>query len=185
MLITARLAAATLLWLLVGCAAPAPTPQTQSATDSPAPSPSPGLPASPQPTCPPGPVSPPAAAIEDARGDDIQGLLSANSFCEGILPTPAWDPTPIQLSDDEINLVISVDDGPPFVAWHVEAQATSTAIAPSASGPRNVLADAADAAGVASISVAGPLPGTWMLTATLTFPGQMGSASYSWMVSAP
>jgi hypothetical protein len=183
--ISPRLAAATVLWLLVGCAAPAVTPSAQSATDRLAQSQTLQPPASPQPTCPPKPASPPTAAIENARGDEIQGFLSANSFCEGILPTPAWDPTPIELSDDEVNVLIFVDDGPPFVAWHVEAQATSTAIAPSASGPRIVLADGADTAGVASISVAGPAPGIWMVTATLTFPGQMGSASYSWMVTAP
>jgi hypothetical protein len=183
--ITALLAAAILFWLIVGCAAPALTPQTQSANDTPASLQTSQLPASPEPTCPPKPASPPSAAIEDARGDVVAGFLSANSYCEGILPTPAWDPAPIQLSADDVNVLVFVDDGPPFVAWHAEAQATSTAIAPSASGPRIVLADGADTAGVASVSFAGPLPGDWMLTATLTFPGQLGSASYSWMVRAP
>jgi hypothetical protein len=168
-----------LLVALVACAAPAPSPAQGVSPTPAAPLETASL------TCPPGQTSPPTASLEAANGDDIAGVLSANSFCGGVLPTPAWDPTPTKLSDDDLNVLISIDDGPPFVAWHIEVQATSTALAPSAAGPRTLLAEGANLAGVQSLSVGGPAPGIWMLTAALTFPGQTGSATYSWMVSAP
>jgi hypothetical protein len=120
----------------------------------------------------------------DAEGTDVEGALGTYSYCglHGGPPTPQGQPLPVGgllLSNDEINVVISVPDGPPFVAWQVISATYVTAPATA------TLSEGLDAAGSESISFAGPPSGSWTIVAQLTYPGVTGQVDYYWQVIAP
>ena len=163
--ITARLAAATLLWLLAGCAAPAVTPSP---------------PPTPEATCPADLQRPPVATLDDADGNEVEGELGIYDYCGLGGDRPSAGPQPVvPLSADEINVVISVSDGPPFVAWQIYS---AVSIDASASA---TLAEGNDPGGLASISFGGPPQGEWSVVAQLTYAGQTGQVMYYWRVAAP
>jgi hypothetical protein len=157
--------------MLTACAAPAPPTPTPVPT--------------PNSTCEPGLTSPPAATMLDAEGNDVEGALGTYNYCglHGSPPTPQAQPQPgtagLPLSNDEINVVISVPDGPPFVAWQV---ISSTAVTAPATA---TLSEGLEAAGSESISFAGPPSGSWTIVAQLTYPGVTGQVDYYWQVMAP
>jgi hypothetical protein len=152
--------------LLAACAAPAVTP-------SPVPTP--------QATCPAGLHSPPTATLLDAEGNDVEGALGSFDYCglHGNRPTPGSSQAPVPLSSDEINMVISVPDGPPFVAWQVVSAAGTDAPATA------TLSEGLNNAGSESVSFAGPPAGEWTILAQLTYPGVTGQVTYYWRIAAP
>jgi len=86
----------------------------------------------------------------------------------------------VPLSTDEINIVIAVPDGPPFVAWQV---ISATRVAATATG--TTLSQGLNEEGSESISFAGPPNGDWTIVALLTYPGVTGQVNYYWRVAAP
>jgi hypothetical protein len=159
--------ATSLLLALSACAAPAASP-TPVAT--------------PAPTCPLGVQRPPTATLLDADGNDVEGALGSYDYCglHGSQPSEAPGASPVPLSTDEINVVISVPDGPPFVAWQVISAARVDATATG-----TTLSQGLDEAGSESISFAGPPKGEWAILAQLTYPGVTGQVNYYWRVAAP
>jgi hypothetical protein len=121
----------------------------------------------------------------DADGNDVEGALGTYNYCglHGGPPTPNALPQPsaagLPLSNDEINVVISVPDGPPFVAWQVISATDVTAPATA------TLSSGLDETGSESISFAGPPSGSWTIVAQLTYPGVTGQVDYYWRVIAP
>ena len=120
----------------------------------------------------------------DAEGNDVEGALGTYNYCglHGGPPTPEAEPQQgarLSLSDDEVNVVISVPDGPPFVAWQVISATAVTAPATA------TLSTGFQAAGSESISFAGPPSGSWTIVAQLTYPGVTGQVDYYWRVIAP
>jgi hypothetical protein len=163
--ITARLPVAALLWLVIGCAAPAVTPSAQP---------------TPEATCPAGIGRPPVATLDDADGNEIEGELGIYEYCGLGGDRPSAGPQEVvSLSTDEINVVISVPDGPPFVSWQMYS---AVSIDASASA---MLAQGSDPAGLESISFAGPPKGEWSIVAQLKYPGQTGQVMYYWRAAAP
>jgi hypothetical protein len=164
--IRARVLATAVLVLVAACAAPASTP-TPLAT--------------PAATCASGLQSPPAATLLDAAGNDVEGAFGSFDYCglHGERPSPGLSLEVVPLAADEINVVISVPAGPPFVAWQVvsatgpEAPATAT------------LSQGINEGGGESVSFAGPPTGDWTIVAQLTYPGVTGQVTYYWRVAAP
>ena len=152
--------------LLAACAAPAASP-------TPLPTP--------EAKCAPGLQSPPSATLLDAEGNDVEGAFGSYDYCglHGSRPTPGPPQAAVPLSSDEINVVISVPDGPPFVAWQV-VRATGVDAPASAT-----LAQGLDEGGSESVSFAGPPAGEWTIVAQLTYPGVTGQVNYYWRVAAP
>ena len=163
---SARLLVTSVSLLLAACAAPAATP-------SPVPTP--------QATCPAGLQSPPTATLLDAEGNDVEGALGSYDYCglHGSRPTPGPPQAAVPLSSDEINVVISVPDGPPFVAWQVVSATSQDA------GATATLSQGLNEAGSESVSFAGPPGGEWTIVAQLTYPGVTGQVNYYWRVAAP
>jgi len=108
--------------------------------------------------------------------------VGSYDYCglRGTAPSVSPGTDTVQLSTDEINMVISVSDGPPFVAWQVisgtGADATTTG---------TTLSQGLDESGSESISFAGPPKGDWTIVAQLTYPGVSGQVNYFWRVAAP
>ncbi len=120
----------------------------------------------------------------DADGNDVEGALGTYNYCglHGGPPTPRAQPQEgagLSLSNDEINVVISVPDGPPFVAWQVISAGDVSAPALA------TLSEGLDETGSESISFAGPPHGSWTIVAQLTYPGVTGQVDYYWRVIAP
>jgi hypothetical protein len=107
--------------------------------------------------------------------------LGSFDYCglHGGQPTEAPVASPVPLTSDEINVVISVPDGPPFVAWQVVSGTGLGAPTPLA------LSTGLDESGSESIAFAGPPKGEWTIVAQLTYPGVTGQVNYYWRVSAP
>lgn len=118
----------------------------------------------------------------DADGNDVEGALGSYDYCglHGSQPSEAPGASPMPLSTDEVNVVISVPDGPPFVAWQV-----ISAMRLDATGTGTTISQGLDEAGSESISFAGPPKGEWTIVAQLTYPGVTGQVNYYWRVAAP
>jgi len=163
--ISARLGAASILWLLVGCAAPVVTSSPRPTPDA---------------TCSADIGRPPVATLDDADGNEIEGELGIYQYCGLGGDRPSAGPQQVlPLSADEINVVVSVPEGPPFVSWQVYSAVSIDAAASA------TLAQGNDPAGLESISFAGPPTGEWSIVAQLTYPSQTGQVMYYWRVAAP
>jgi hypothetical protein len=155
---------AIVLLIGAGCAAPGPT-------------------ASPPPTCALGNdnARPAPATMLDAAGDDVAGQLGTFNYC-GASAAADWpaaaDLPSVTLTSDEINVVVSVDEDPPFLDWQAR-------YAPAAGGANPIDLDAGSTGGAASISFAGPPAGDWVMAVTLSYPDDIGQATWYWLVAAP
>jgi hypothetical protein len=152
------------LLLLYGCVAPAPT-----------------VPPTPARTCTPAADRPPLATMLDASGAEVAGR-PGGFFCgEGTAaPTPPDAASPsVQLTNDDLNVVISAPDGSSFKSWlaYVNRQGID---APGAIK----LIDGESETGVETLSFHGPGSGDWILVFNAAYRGGTG-ARYTWNVNVP
>lgn len=120
----------------------------------------------------------------DANDEEVVGLLASFAFCDGSTeaPWPAAASLPeVQLTDDEINILISIAEGQSFLQW----QALSAPTSATSPTDATMLSSGTSDSGVDSVSFAGPTTGEWVISMTLTYPGQIGSATYFWLVTVP
>jgi hypothetical protein len=158
------------LLLLTGCMAPFPiaTPTRQPTAP---------------PTCEPGVTQPAPLSLMSADGEDIFGHLTSFSFCgnTGNQALPAADALPaVTLTHQETNVLVSTE-GLPFIGWQAAYAPTTVT---DLSAATELISETGEAA-VDAVSFGGLPTGDWLFVMTLTYPGEIGSATYVWRVNVP
>lgn len=163
--------AATIALVIAACAAHAPNP-------------TPTVAITPAPTCAPGVARPADVTMLDVNDVEVVGLLASFHFCDGSseAPWPAAATVPaVELTNDEINVLVSIAEGQSFLQWEA-LYAPTSATTPRAA---TILSSGTSDSGVDTVSFAGPPTGEWVISMTLTYPGEIGSATYFWRATVP
>jgi len=160
--------------LVAGCAAQPTTPSVSAAT-TPAVATTPPLTASVVPaTGRPGIEAPPDAELSVEGGDPVTGRLGTFAWRGGGSDSPWLPGTPIQVGAGETLRVTPTPD--------IAISGWSALLAPAASTGGEGAVNAGS--GSTAVEVTAPGAGSWTLAVTIEF-GDLGSATYSWLLEVP
>lgn len=159
-------------------ASPTLVPATPTTTPVPTASPQAGA------SCPPssaGPLVPATASLQAPEASAVAAVLGSYDYCETSadgLPPAAASLSPLRLESRMSELTVYVPDGTPFVGW----RGGYTDVADGRDVPAG---DGDFTAPVTRATFRGPTMGEWLLSLTLEFGPDVGSATYYWRVVVP
>ena len=124
---------------------------------------------------------PATASLQAPEASAVAAVLGSYDYCETSadgLPPAAASLNPLRLESRMSELTVYLPDGTPFVGW----RGTYTAVADGREVPAG---NAEFTAPAASTTFRGPTMGEWLLSLTLDFGPDVGSATYYWRVVVP
>jgi len=161
-----------------------PTASPTRAPGTPTPSPVPTATPQAAASCPPssdGPLVPAIASLQAPEASAVAAVLGSYDYCETSadgLPPAAASLSALRLESRMSELTVYLPDRTPFVGW----RGTYTDVADGRDVPAG---DADFTAPVASTTFRGPTMGEWLLSLTLDFGPDVGSATYYWRIVVP